>query len=958
MRKLLVFACIAVLGAGLGLSVRGPAAGAATQAASAKPKPGRQASAFGKRRVAGPHVMRVSKFGIKSASAPSGARLTYFGGPVISNIKSIDVSYGSGTYISSGHGGASAIPAFTGQLLGSGVMDWLGEYNTNFDGGTQQTIGRGTFGGTYSINPSATNNSANITDSQIQAELVAQITAGHLPTPTADTSYALFFRQGQSICNATGCSLVSGGFCAYHSTFFLGSVMVTYQVMPDLTGISGCGSSSDLGNTTSVLSHELTETITDPGVGLATSNAAPLAWYDTNNGEIGDICNAQQSSFLGTDAVSYVIQEEFSNIANDCITTRSFAVPHAIVSGFDANSLAPNDDGSTGQLTLPFAIDFFGTTYNNLYVNNNGNVTFDGSLYNYTPSALTSYGSPIIAPFWGDVDTAVSGSAIVTYGSGTVDGHTAFGVNWPGVDCFATTGGGLNDFQLLLIDRSDIAPGDFDIEFNYNSIRWDSGQASGGDGSCVGGTSAAAGYTNGSTNSLELAGSFVNGAFRDGGPDSLAAGSQNSSTPGRYIFPIRSGAGGGSVSGTVSDTASPPNPVGGALVSACSTGAGATSCFVGSSGSDGSYAVLGVPAGTYVATVSPPSGSSLDQVTSGPFAVTDSTGSVENFTLSGPTPPPDGTVVTGVGSTVIGGASVPVIYWTASSPISTQACHGGNVTATITVDDQSVGPVSLAEDPSHPGTFNGTLPAVYPLHGVGVVTLSITGCPNPASDGSVGFTIYVDPSGTVVDGDNGNTPVPGATVTLLTSDSATGTFTAVPDGSAVMSPANRANPDVSGATGSFGWDTVPGYYEVQASKTGCGSVTSPAFQVPPPLTTLQLILHCGQAFSITTSSLPGATRGAPYGPVPLIVQGVTPSSSGYTTQVKWAKGTVVAPQVALPKGLKLSSTGVLSGTVSKKSATGLNSVTVKVTETVTTVTGTKKSKVKSTVQATIPLDVS
>jgi hypothetical protein len=92
--------------------------------------------------------------------------------------------------------------------------------------------------------------------------------------------------------------------------------------------------------------------------------------------------------------------------------------------------------------------------------------------------------------------------------------------------------------------------------------------------------------------------------------------------------------------------------------------------------------------------------------------------------------------------------------------------------------------------------------------------------------------------------------------------------------------------------------------------------------------------------------------------VPLIVQGVTPSSSGYTTQVKWAKGTVVAPQVALPKGLKLSSTGVLSGTVSKKSATGLNSVTVKVTETVTTVTGTKKSKVKSTVQATIPLDVS
>ena len=49
----------------------------------------------------------------------------------------------------------------------------------------------------------------------------------------------------------------------------------------------------------------------------------------------------------------------------------------------------------------------------------------------------------------------------MTYGNGTVDGHTAFGVNWPGVDCYVTTGGGLNYFQLLIIDRSDIAPGGF-----------------------------------------------------------------------------------------------------------------------------------------------------------------------------------------------------------------------------------------------------------------------------------------------------------------------------------------------------------------------------------------------------------------------------------------------------------------------------------------------------------------
>ena len=102
---------------------------------------------------------------------------------------------------------------------------------------------------------------------------------------------------------------------------------------------------------------------------------------------------------------------------------------------------------------------------------------------------------------------------------------------------------------------------------------------------------------------------------------------------------------------------------------------------------------------------------------------------------------------------------------------------------------------------------------------------------------------------------NGNAPIAGATVTLLSSDSLTGTFTAVPDSSAVMSPGNRANPDTSHADGSFGWDTVPGFYEVEASKPGCGSTTSPPFQAPPPMTSLQLVLHCasGAATGVTTT---------------------------------------------------------------------------------------------------------
>ena len=67
----------------------------------------------------------------------------------------------------------------------------------------------------------------------------------------------------------------------------------------------------------------MAETITDCEVGLASVLAPPLAWYDNNNGEIGDICNAQQGSILGGDGQTYTVQKEFSNVANACIVTAS-----------------------------------------------------------------------------------------------------------------------------------------------------------------------------------------------------------------------------------------------------------------------------------------------------------------------------------------------------------------------------------------------------------------------------------------------------------------------------------------------------------------------------------------------------------------------------------------------------------------------------------------------------------
>jgi hypothetical protein len=222
------------------------------------------------------------------------------------------------------------------------------------------------------------------------------------------------------------------------------------------------------------------------------------------------------------------------------------------LAGCTADSLPANDDGSTALVALPFSINFFGTTYNGAYVNNNGNVTFEGPLATFTPFGLVGTETVIIAPFFADVDTRGPGSGVVRYGATNFGGRTTFCVNWVNVGYYNSRDDKLNSFQLLLIDRSDVGPGDFDVIFNYDQVQWETGGASGGtDG--LGGSSARAGYSNGSTTSLELPGSAVNGAFLDTSPSGLARNSRGSFVTGRYIFEVRNGVAptGGSISGTV-----------------------------------------------------------------------------------------------------------------------------------------------------------------------------------------------------------------------------------------------------------------------------------------------------------------------------------------------------------------------------------------------------------------------
>jgi hypothetical protein len=203
-------------------------------------------------------------------------------------------------------------------------------------------------------------------------------------------------------------------------------------------------------------------------------------------------------------------------------------------------SLDRNDDGSTGLVAMGFNINFYGLSTSNLYVNNNGNVTFDDPLSTYTPFALSTTSRQILAPFFADWDTRPTNFGITQYGTGTVDGRNAFGVNWIDIGYYSFGTDKRNSAQLIITDRSDTGAGNFDFEFNFDQIQWEAGGASGGSGG-LGGASARVGWSNGDTNTFELAGSAINGAFLDTGPNALIANSLNSDVDGRYVWSVRNG---------------------------------------------------------------------------------------------------------------------------------------------------------------------------------------------------------------------------------------------------------------------------------------------------------------------------------------------------------------------------------------------------------------------------------
>jgi hypothetical protein len=210
--------------------------------------------------------------------------------------------------------------------------------------------------------------------------------------------------------------------------------------------------------------------------------------------------------------------------------------------GFDAAALPAGDDASSGPVKMGFAVNFFGQSFNSIYVNTNGNLTFGAPLSDFTPVPLGRLREAVIAPFFADVDTSAAGR--IAYGNGTVDGHAAFAATWSGVGYYNAKADRVNDFQAVIVNRSDTGAGNFDAEFNYGRVQWEAGDFNGGiEGR--GGSTARVGFAGGSGQPgtyYELPGSGTPGAFLDGAAQTaLASAMLNSDTPGRIILQGRDG---------------------------------------------------------------------------------------------------------------------------------------------------------------------------------------------------------------------------------------------------------------------------------------------------------------------------------------------------------------------------------------------------------------------------------
>jgi hypothetical protein len=216
--------------------------------------------------------------------------VTYHGGPLLQHVQVEAVYDGQAWGSVAGLGQQmQQLDGFLNYFVDSPYVGALKQYNVSY----------GTFLGHHLIAQDPPGGQT-IDDSQIRALLNSEIAAKHLAAPTAERLYVFFTAPGVVV-TADGQDSVTD-FAGYHDVFTGSSgAPVYYAVVPYPMGQVSSQPLTALQQATVVLSHEISEAITDPDT--------RTGWLDPRRGEIGDITAGQIGSLHG-----YTVQALWSQV--------------------------------------------------------------------------------------------------------------------------------------------------------------------------------------------------------------------------------------------------------------------------------------------------------------------------------------------------------------------------------------------------------------------------------------------------------------------------------------------------------------------------------------------------------------------------------------------------------------------------------------------------------------------
>lgn len=134
------------------------------------------------------------------------------------------------------------------------------------------------------------------------------------------------------------------------------------------------------------------------------------------------------------------------------------------------------DDGwaAASPFNLPFTFCFYGNPYTQVWMNNNGNVSFNSGISTFSSMAFPSVGNTMIAAFWADFYLTNGGTRHATITP------TAAIFNWVSMGYYANQNDKVNTCQIVITNGLDPLVIEGNTAIHFADMQWTTGSASSG----------------------------------------------------------------------------------------------------------------------------------------------------------------------------------------------------------------------------------------------------------------------------------------------------------------------------------------------------------------------------------------------------------------------------------------------------------------------------------------------